>query len=180
MEINELQWPDGVTITPRQHRQKSMFKVDYQTARAHIKKQIKLMRGSNVKITSTPEHAPVAVYFNSGGKSYCFACDKFKTKTSNLRAIGLTIESLRAIKRHGSSEMMEQAFRGFEALPAPTKSGWREVFDFHPTGTPSFDQLKKVYKHTVKHVHPDHGGTREEWDNVQNAYEQAKTELGYN
>lgn len=138
------------------------------------------MRGSNVKITSTPEQAPVAVYFNSGGKSYCFACDKFKTKTSNLRAIGLTIESLRAIKRHGSSEMMEQAFRGFEALPAPKKSGWRSVFDYESGYNPSPFDLKTRFRNLAKRLHPDHGGSEGEWNALNEAYQQAKIELAIN
>ncbi|MBO6549134.1 MAG: hypothetical protein JJ964_05885 [Rhizobiales bacterium] len=180
MEINELQWPDGVKIRPRHLRKQSQFKVDYQKARAHLKNQIKLMNGTGVKITSTPEAPPVAVYFNSAGKSYCFACDKYKTKTSNLRAIGLTIESLRAIKRHGSSEMMEQAFRGFEALPAPKKSGWRTIFGYDAGYNPSPFDLKTRFRKLAKRAHPDHGGSEGEWIALNEAHQQARIELAIN
>ncbi|MDB6080165.1 MAG: molecular chaperone DnaJ [Akkermansiaceae bacterium] len=61
----------------------------------------------------------VAVYFERNGKQQCFACDKYDRVWKNMRAIQRTIEALRGIERWGSSEMLDRAFTGFAALPAP-------------------------------------------------------------
>ena len=47
-----------------------------------------------------------------------------------MQAIAKTIEALRGINRWGTGDMMEAAFKGFSALPAPdTNKPWREVLD---------------------------------------------------
>jgi hypothetical protein len=48
-----------------------------------------------------------------------FACDRWDQVSCNLHAIEMTISALRGIARWGSSEMVEQAFAGFQALPGP-------------------------------------------------------------
>jgi len=53
----------------------------------------------------------------------CLACDRWDKVQDNIYAIAMTIEPLRGIERWGSGSMVEQAFTGFFALPAP-KSPW--------------------------------------------------------
>lgn len=48
-----------------------------------------------------------------------FPCDTFTTWTDNVRAIGLSLEALRAVERYGVVKRQEQ-FLGFKALPATT------------------------------------------------------------
>jgi hypothetical protein len=48
---------------------------------------------------------------------YVIACDTFREVKLNLAAIVLTIRSLRQIERCGTSTLLEQAFKGFAALP---------------------------------------------------------------
>jgi len=54
-------------------------------------------------------------------KLFCIACDAYDDVTSNMRALGKTIEALRGIQRWGSTLLLERAFSGFEhqALPEP-------------------------------------------------------------
>lgn len=76
-----------------------------------------------------PEDPGVAVWFyrlsfvdgHYKKKLFCIACDAYDDVTSNMRALGKTIEALRGIQRWGSTLLLERAFSGFEhqALPEP-------------------------------------------------------------
>ena len=74
----------------------------------------------------------IAIYFRrkQGGptRPYSMACDLYDRLADNCRALILTLESLRRIERHGSSQLMEQAFSGFAELP-PARTGVRPWAD---------------------------------------------------
>ena len=49
----------------------------------------------------------------------------------SLAAIAATLDAMRAIERHGGARVLERAFTGFTAVPAPdARKHWREVFGF--------------------------------------------------
>lgn len=112
----------------------------------------------------------VAVYFIRKGKMQCFACDKYDKLWKNMRAIQRTIEALRGIERWGSSEMMDRAFTGFDALPAPAreKSPW-EILGIPSTSTP--EQIKARYRQLARERHPDTGGSHAAFTELSNSYE---------
>lgn len=66
-----------------------------------------------------PADKGVAIYFTLNSRQMCFACDRWDKVQDNIYAIAMTIEALRGIERWGSGSMVEQAFTGFVALPAP-------------------------------------------------------------
>lgn len=76
----------------------------------------------------------VAVYFTRNGRQMVFACDRWDKIEHNMRAITKTIEAMRGIERWGSSDLMERAFAGFEALPAPDP-WWKALGLSHPNAT---------------------------------------------
>lgn len=61
----------------------------------------------------------VAVYFLLNGQEQCVPCDKWTRVEHNLWAIAQSIKALRGLERWGAKEMVNAAFRGFQALPAP-------------------------------------------------------------
>jgi hypothetical protein len=75
----------------------------------------------------------VAVYFTLKGKPLAMARDRYWTPWENMRSLVLAIEAIRSIERHGGSTLMERAFSGFTALPAP-KSCW-EILGLSPCTT---------------------------------------------
>jgi len=193
MEAYPLQWPEYQNRTSGYSRKKSNFGVRFSKARDEAIREINLLGGKNIVVSSNletrqdglpyanakePSDPGVAIYFQLKEKAMVFACDKWKTTTENIRAIGKTIEAIRGIERWGSSEMMEQAFQGFKALPAPKKLSWRLVMGFNHHSVPSKDELRKAFRDKAMLEHPDHGGDNEKWKKVQFAYEQAKAELG--
>jgi hypothetical protein len=125
----------------------------------------------------TPHDPGVAIYFDYQGKMMSFACDQYLNVTSNLHAIGLTIEALRGIRRWGASDMMERAFRGFTALP---EAGWRTVLGLGLNATP--DDVEAAFKRLAKEYHPDkpenNGVDPAKFDAIVKAREQARKEFG--
>jgi hypothetical protein len=158
-------------------------------ARDHLMQQL-VMMGARYPVLSTnvalrrdglpyanqpqPADPGVAVYFQWRGKQMTFACDRWEKVEDNVRAIGKTVEALRGIERWGASDMMERAFSAFEALPAPgqtvTLSCW-DVLGIEPGASRS--EITAAYRRQARAAHPDQGGTREEWDRLQAAHEQA-------
>jgi hypothetical protein len=96
----------------------------------------------------------VAVYFDLKKKPMCFACDRWDKVEDNMQAIAKTIEALRGVERWGSGQMVEQAFTGFVALPAPEQP-WQVLgLSSHATR----EQIEAAYRKLASEHHPDKGG----------------------
>lgn len=187
-EAYPLAWPAGWPRSKRKTR--AAFNMSFANARDELLNQLRLM-GARYPLLSTnvplrrdglpyanqpePADAGVAVYFMWQGKQMTFACDRWDRVRDNARAIGKTIEALRGTERWGASGMMERAFSAFEALPAPdggvTLSCW-QVLDLDASANEF--EIERAYRKKAKAAHPDSGGSREEWDQLRTAYEQAK------
>jgi hypothetical protein len=123
-----------------------------------------------------PADPGVAVYWRDsrvdGWPMRCMAIDRYDRVADNLAAVAATLEAMRAIERHGGAEILDRAFTGFTALPAPGGSEhWADVLDRDdPEG--SYRRLR------AKH-HPDRaGGDAGEFHRVQQAFEAWKRERG--
>jgi hypothetical protein len=93
----------------------------------------------------------------------CMAIDRYTRVEQNIAALAATIEAMRSIERHGGAIVLERAFTGFTALPAPIVAGmrrsWREVFGFLP-GTPvTAADVRERYRTRASTHHPDKGGS---------------------
>lgn len=121
------------------------------------------------------EDPGVAVWFEYLGASQCFSCDRWDRVADNLYAVAKTINALRGIERWGSGEMMQAAFRGFTALPPMTS--WAEVLGI-PDTTRDAGELKAAWRAAQLRTHPDHGGSREALEQVNEAYKTALELIG--
>jgi hypothetical protein len=104
---------------------------------------------------SQPADRGVAVYFTYKKKPMCFACDRWNKVEENMWAIAKTIDALRGIERWGSGQMVEQAFTGFVALPAPEQP-WQTLG--LNTSTPSREQIDEAHRRLAAQHHPDRPG----------------------
>lgn len=124
----------------------------------------------------------VAVYFYRKDKPTCIACDRYDRIWKNLRAVQRTIEAMRAIERYGGTGLLDQAFRGFEALPAPgdvRARTWREVFGFDHVRAVTLDEIESRYRKLCKERHPDvPGGSHDAFTELNTARDQALKEIG--
>lgn len=166
IEAYPLTWPPG---RPRQHcRESARFEVTLGRCIKEVGSEVERLGGTDLVISSDlplrrdglprtdraiRDHG-VAVYFNYKKKPVCFACDRWDDIADNLRAIVKTIEALRGIERWGTGEMLEAAFTGFAALPAP-----EQPFQVLGVGAhASKEEIERAYRLLASEHHPDKGG----------------------
>jgi hypothetical protein len=97
------------------------------------------------------------------------ARDQYLELSSNLRSIGLAIEAMRQLARHGGAVMTEKAFAGFAALPAP-RSCW-DILGLEPDASP--DEINAAFRRKATVAHPDAGGSTTAMAELSNARDEA-------
>lgn len=126
----------------------------------------------------------VAVYFELRKRPMAMARDAYPAVSDNLRSLALAIEYLRGLERHGGANMVERAFTGFAALPAPMEMGgprhWsevladEEVFNRQPSNEA---EVEAIFKRLALKRHPDHGGSDEAMAELLRARDEALRDL---
>lgn len=118
-----------------------------------------------------PADPGVAVYWRDAGRDRCMAIDLYSKVEQNIAALAATIDAMRAIERHGGASILDRAFTGFTALPAPIVAGmsrpWWEVL-----GVPSTagrEEIQQAYRRLASEAHPDKGGTAERMAEINRA-----------
>lgn len=101
-----------------------------------------------------PADPGAAVYWEKRGKRQCMAIDRYSRVADNLAAIAATLDAMRAIERHGGAEILERAFTGFVALPAPEQ--WFQVLGV--SASAAVEQIQAAYRRLAAEHHPDRGG----------------------
>jgi hypothetical protein len=198
-EAYPLQWPTGRKRTDRYSREHGKFDVSFARARDNIVSEVTLLCGGrwardpNIVISTnvalrrdglplanqrSPDDPGVAVYFTYKARQMSFACDRWLKIEHNMQAIAKTIEALRGITRWGTGDMLEAAFTGFTALPAPDAArSWREIIGVHPQER-DMSIVRAMYRRQASECHPDKGGTHEAMAALNTALAQAEKELG--
>lgn len=69
-------------------------------------------------------------------------------------------------------DMVEAAFRGFEALPAPGKREWVAILGVRPSDPLS--EIEAAYKKRAKECHPDNGGSHDAMTEINSAMQTAR------
>jgi len=168
-EAYPLQWPTGWKRSQRQEWSKfgnHPFNFSLNTVLTELKrlKATRVVVSTNQPLRQDglpmanrrqPADTGVAVYFMLNGKEQCIPCDKWTKIEDNLWAIGKTIETLRGIERWGAKDMVDAAFRGFQALP--DYSGYAPPPRYFDDCT-CLDEARTKYKTLAKELHPDMGG----------------------
>jgi hypothetical protein len=152
VEAFPLQWPEGWPRTPVHMRTNNsrLRTVSFDTARREMERELALLGAKNVVLsTNMPlrqdgkpySHGRVmdgdpgvAIYFTLRDRPMVMARDAYTVIAQNMRSLGLAVEYLRGLERHGGAHMMERAFAGFAALPPPEGSrsvevDWRREFN---------------------------------------------------
>lgn len=183
-----LQWPTGWKRTPEHRREPGRFtskayssnsrQEPLTVAQAVDRLLAELLRmaigeddviiSSNVEPTLSgrprsgerkPVDPGVAVYWRDMGKDRCMAIDRYTEVAQNIGALAATIEAMRAIERHGGAAILDRAFTGFTALPAPIVAGmrrpWREVLDYGTAPGVTREFIEAAYRRAASKWHPD-------------------------
>jgi len=187
IEAYPLHWPQGKPRT--KYPERSRFDVGAAVARDYLFSELDMLGGKNIIVSTNirlrndglpyasqkePDERGVAVYFDYKGNQVCFCCDRWDLVKDNMQAIRHTINALRGISRWGTGDMVEAAFRGFQALPAPTQAArpW-----FMVLGVPdnaSIDICESEYRKKAKSAHPDKGGNVEDMSTLNDAIKIAR------
>jgi DnaJ-domain-containing protein 1 len=84
---------------------------------------------------------------------------------------------MRGIERWGTSDMLDRAFQGFAALPAPTAvEAWWDVLQVRRDD--HTDAVEQSYRRLSKQAHPDLGGSHEAMSRLNQARESFRAERG--
>ncbi len=189
-----LSWPDGWPRT--KDRQSAPYRATYATTIKDLVANLRLLSAENVVLSSNApcrsdgmpfsdaaqvkiKDPGVAVYFHRKGHQQVLACDRWLTVLDNIRAIGLTVEALRAIDRAGATELLNRAFTGFKALPPQGSVVVTQPQWWHVLGVQSLADaatIKAAYRKLAAQHHPDVGGDDGAMARINQAYEQAKAE----
>jgi hypothetical protein len=128
-----------------------------------------------------PADPGVAVYWRDMGQNRCMAIDRYTDVAQNIAALAATIEAMRAIERHGGAAILDRAFTGFAALPAPIVAGmkrpWWEVLECAPTSRSS-EVIEHSFRRMASRYHPDKApqGEQEEFTRRMAEINQARDE----
>jgi hypothetical protein len=183
-----LSWPEGWPRTLSINRRwwKSRYQKSMQDSCDFLSSELGRL-GASKEVLSTnvprrldgrpyanqpqPTDPGAALYFQLKGKPVSLACDRWLRVEENVWAIAKHIEALRGQDRWGVGSI-EQAFRGYMALPAVGESSastWWQVL-----GVPinaSLETVQEAYRILVKKHHPDKGGDPEMFRRVMKAME---------
>jgi hypothetical protein len=193
VEAYPLQWPVGRPRTEPYRRKRAIFKTPRGKAIGGLLAEIKRLGGRSVVISSNlatyerggqaipyagqrVDDPGVAVYFELKGRQRCFALDRYTSIDDNIHAVELTIMALRGVERWGGAEMMDAAFSGFQALPAPDgspmigKPPWYAVLGVDLNSTK--EEIRRRYLELAKETHPDSGGSVTTFQAIKEAYEE--------
>lgn len=202
-EAYPLAWPPGRARTERYRRERAKFDVTFTRARDNIVREVTLLAGgrygpdpqivisTNIALRRDglplagqrqPEDVGVAVYFLYKKRQMSFACDRWLKIEHNMQAIAKTIEALRGTARWGTGDMLEAAFTGFTALPAPIAAGikrpWRVVMNLDGGFEKiTADIVRMRYRTLASEYHPDRGGDPAKMTELNAARAQALKEI---
>jgi hypothetical protein len=178
IESYPLAWPPGWPRTPYHQRKagRDQFRRVNGTwtiaeARDELSREVRALGGKSVVISSNfalrrdgllmasarkPDDESIALYFVRAGKPLAMACDRYHDAVGNLRSLSLAIEAMRQLERHGGGTMMDRAFEGFAALPAPGSKPWWEILTVAPTATAA--EINAAFRRLAAERHPDRNG----------------------
>lgn len=107
---------------------------------------------------SPPADPGCAVYWRTRkGENKVMAIDIYDRVADNLAAVAATLEAMRAIERHGGAAILDRAFTGFTALPAPSATrNWWDVLQVPKHSTR--EAVKTAYRSLASKHHPDKPG----------------------
>ena len=176
-EAYPLHWPEGWPHTDVGKRKKSSsFKVNVGKAIEELYRELEQLGAKDIVLSSNltlnalhrpyskqrqPDDPGIAVYFTLNKKPTVMARDGFADWRDNIRSLGLAVEAIRALRRHGGAHMMDRAFTGFAALEDQSNANWRDMIVYYG------EDIKKAEAHFRRRLHserPDrHGGQSGVW-----------------
>lgn len=188
-------WPLKPTIS----RKEGSFRAHYNATLDLLEKELAYLRARDIviqagfdksqlrndgwpKVGVRPLHPGVIVTFEGKTGPLSFPCDNFTEYEVNLRAIGLSLEALRAVDRYGVTRSAEQ-YKGWAQITAPGATthfgNAEEAADFiilqsgvsygRRQVLENSEVRREAYRNAARHLHPDRGGNSDQFTLLQEA-----------
>jgi broad specificity phosphatase PhoE len=196
-ESYPLAWPEGWKRTQPDKRERNLrYRISLHQSLEELLEELRKMTGDTsayVVISSNiptkrdgrpytsgvvnPEDPGVAVYWFDPKASVerVIACDAWIEVRENIRALALAIMSLRQLERCRATEILDRAFRGFEALTDGHEPWWVVL---GVSRNASLGVVKQAYQNLAKLHHPDLGGDTTQMSKINQAYQEATDDEG--
>lgn len=196
-----LQWPEGWPRTKSWHQKNGRFKHDGRWITVYaacdrvlrelemlgiVRDDIVISTNLKTRMDGMPrsdqrepsDHGAAVYWQTRKGVRRVMAIDQYDKVADNLAAIAATLDAMRAIDRHGGAQILDRAFTGFSALPAPgAPRGWREVLGIE-LGVTNLGIVRAAYKALAMKHHPDRpGGSHDAMTELNGALAAAEKEL---
>lgn len=188
---SRLDWPAEFDRTPADEREPYPhgFRISRSRAFDNILEELRKMDARNVQVKTaaphtqaephrpyadrTPDDPGVVVYFERDGQQFAVPCDQWDNLRDNAQAIAKYLDAKRAIQRYGvstvGSEYQTQALPSADDDAVVASQPPHEVLGVTPDAPEA--SVKGAYRELLKERHPDHGGSREEFEQLQAAKE---------
>jgi hypothetical protein len=191
------QWPGTLNRSPKRATFRSSFhqtldllerELGYLQAREIVIQAAvtlaDLRNDGMLRANATPHHPGIILSFESKHGPLSYPCDRYDEWRDNLRAIGLSLEALRAVDRYGVTRRAEQ-YKGWAKLPGTVEaSGFTSLEEAYQVlaaasgivaGRHSY---MDAYRAAAAKHHPDHGGDAEQFKRVQAAKDYIAHRIG--
>ena len=172
-----LHWPDEIERTEKHEREDcTKFSTPLRKTRSQLKKEMELLDVEEWRIEEVGGGSGdpgVVLRWIDDGVDYAAACDRYTTKTANLREVYLWVNETR-MREQRPVETADDAFAAAR-LPSGDEEDAIVVSNFDPYDVLGVDpsateaEVKAAYNERVKEAHPDSGGSDEEFKRVQAA-----------
>lgn len=188
---SRLDWPAEYDRTPPNEREPYPhgFRVTRSQAFDNILEELRRVDARNVQMDTGAKHQKrnpnkpyanssfedpgVVVRFERDGQQYCIPMDRWDNPRDNAQAIARTLEAKRALARYGvetiESEYQTMALPSADGDAVVASVPPHKVLGVAPDAPPAV--VKGAYRELLMERHPDHGGSREEFEQLQAAKE---------
>lgn len=185
-----VMWPGSLT----RNRQRSNFSANFSGTVDLLWRELHQLHARNVvlqiamqerdfrldgypRATARAEHPGIVLSLDSKHGPLSYPCDRFTDWQDNLRAVALALEALRKVDRYGVTKHGEQ-YTGWKQLPGrpmpkPMTPEDAVRFLHEHSGMDGLigdrDRFTEAYRIAARRLHPDAGGTTEDFQRLQEA-----------
>jgi hypothetical protein len=178
-------WPGGVR-TPPGERRIGPFRATWNATMELLEQELRLLdakepvvieagyepfeirQDGRPRANARPRDPAVIISFTGRAGALRIGCDVYVMDRANLRAIALTLESLRAVDRYGATRRGEQ-YQGWQALPVQAGLTVQEAESFIRTYGGHERPMREAYHAAARHLYPKNGDDHALWDHLQRA-----------
>lgn len=164
-------WPTG-RRTPIDERRRSPFRATLARTLDHLEWELRQLEAvfpvvleagyqsheirldGRPRAGASPRDPAVVISFESQLGPLRYACDAFDEHAANLRAIGLTLEHLRAVDRYGVTKRGEQ-YSGWLQLTESAESREEAEAFIREQADGTGPDLLAAYRAAARRLHPD-------------------------